>query len=113
MMETPDMSTRKEQLVFSTTYVIKLNERSVYDEKSDTWFIEREAGYKRETDGKSDVMNVDVNMFRSYKTVLKNIAVKIKALQYLNNEEALETLRKDILVDIIVLLYKLERGDTA
>lgn len=103
------MSTRKEQVDFSTVYNIKLSEKRVYDERADAWFFEREA--KVDVDS-GDTMDVNVNMFRDYNTILKNIAIKVKALQYLNDGETLKALRKDILVDIVVLLYKLERGDT-
>lgn len=94
---------REQQVVFSTKKVFEIKEIRSYDNVLEKWTTTTEVSIDGETYFIGDSY---------YDEILKSLRRKIEVLKSINNDNAIQSLKEDIMIDIAKLIYKLESGDT-
>ncbi|ALG97151.1 hypothetical protein AVT98_gp59 [Sulfolobales virus YNP1] len=94
---------REQQVVFSTKKVFEIKEIRSYDDVLE----------KRTTTTEVSINGDKYFISDSYyDEILKSLRRKIEVLKNINNDNAMQSLKEDIMIDIAKLIYKLESGDT-
>lgn len=91
---------KEEKILFYRHYFIELFRKKIYMD-GESWETE-----EAKVEGDTYRINTD----DEYSVILRSLRKKIEALKYISSDESFEALRKEIVLDITKILFKLEKG---